>query len=335
MEARERNTLTDRDSERESAFDLAAVPPGTRTTFAIDVTHLPMGDMLELPLLVARGAAPGPTVAVLAGVHGDEYEGMAAVRDVFRSLNPAEMHGTFLGVPLCNPPAFAAVSRVSPIDQGNLARVFPGRVDGTVSERVAHVLTTQVIASADFLVDLHSSGQSIAMPLLVGYDGRDTEASKLSYAAAQRFGVPIIWGHARVSPGRTISEAQRRGISWLYTECPSGGWLHRDIAAVYARGVINVMRYLRVLPGEASAVAIERDLAGDGDVDRSLAAPVSGFLVGAVELLQRVAEGDLLGTIENPYGDVLAEMRAPVDGTVVLCRRNPVVATGDIAFLLT
>src|SRR5262245_27749415 len=118
----------------EGEFCLDRVPPNTKASLALDVTPLPTGAMLHLPLLVARGAAPGKTIVVLGGVHGDEYEGMAAVRAVFRSLDPAEMRGTFLGVPVCNPPAFAAAARASPLDGQNLARVFPGSPAGTISE---------------------------------------------------------------------------------------------------------------------------------------------------------------------------------------------------------
>jgi predicted deacylase len=311
------------------------VSPGTKATFALDVTPLPTGGMLKLPLLVARGAAPGKTIVVLGGVHGDEYEGMAAVRSVFRSLDPAEMRGTLLGVPVCNPPAFAAAARTSPLDGQNLARIFPGSPDGTISERIANVLTSAVNRHADFVTDLHSSGSRIAMPLLVGYYHGENEAGRCSREAALRFGAPIVWGHDGGGEGRSLSDPHQRGIPWLYTESPSGGWLHGDVARLYARGVENVMRYLGILPGKAPLATIERELFGEGDIDRSLVAPVSGFLSPRVELLDAVEAGDLLGVVEDPAGESLAEIRAPAAGIVVLRRNCPPVTAGEIAFLLT
>lgn len=308
---------------------------GRCETTQLDVCHLSDGEPLRLPLLVARGHEDGPTIVVLGGVHGDEYEGMAAVRAVYRDLDPSRLRGTYLGVPLCNPPAFAAGTRESPLDGQNLARVFPGILEGTVSERIAHVLTASVLAQADFLIDLHSSGSRLSMPLLVGYPRGDTDAARQSRAAALRFGPPVIWGHERVAQGRTLSGPHARGIPWLYTESPSGGWLHQGVAALYAQGVLNVMRYLGMLPGEAPAAAITHDLVGDGDVDQSLAAPVAGSLRPCVDLLARVAAGDLLGVIEDPTGEPLAELRAPVAGIVMLRRESPPVQPGDIAFLLT
>jgi predicted deacylase len=150
-----------------------------------------------------------------------------------------------------------------------------------------------------------------------------------------RFGTAVVWGHEQVAPGRSLSGPHAAGVPWLYTECPSGGWLHQEIAATYANGVLNVMRFLGMIPGEAPVVAIDYEFVGDGDVDQSLAVPAGGFLTPRVELLDRVAAGDLLGTVEDARGEVVAEMRAPVDGVVILRRESPAVDAGDIAFLLT
>lgn len=311
------------------------VQPGTKSVLGLDVSPLPTGGVLQLAVLVARGVNPGPTIVVLGGVHGDEYEGIAAVRSVFRGLDAGKVSGTFLGVPMCNPPAFGARSRTSPLDGQNLARVFPGRPDGTVSEQIAHVLTTDVLSWADFIIDLHSSGSYIAMPLLVGYRRTDDAAGERSRQAALRFGVATIWGHETMNPGRTLTEPHGRGVPWLYTESPSGGWLHTQVAEIYAAGVVNVMRYLRMLDGEAPLAAVERELSGDGNIDGSLTAPVSGFLTWNVDLLDQVAAGDLLGTVEDPAGETLAEIRAPTAGVVALRRNSPSVTAGDLVFLVT
>ena len=113
------------------SFRSEAVPPGAKETLYLDVAPLPKGDTLRLAVLVARGQAEGPTLLVLGGVHGDEYEGPHAVRTVFRALTTDQLRGTFIGVPVTNVPAFEAGTRSSPLDGLNLARVFPGSRDGT------------------------------------------------------------------------------------------------------------------------------------------------------------------------------------------------------------
>jgi predicted deacylase len=301
----------------------------------LDIAPLTVGAMLQLPVLIARGRQPGPTIVVLGGIHGDEYEGMAAVRDVYRTLDPWEMHGSFIGVPVCNPPAFAAKSRTSPIDGLNLARVFPGRADGTISQQIAHALTASILIHADFLVDLHSSGSYMAMAHLIGYFKGDNEQARVSREAALRFGIPLVWGHETVGAGRSLTPAHERGIPWLYTECPSGGWLHADFARSYADGVRNVMRYLEILPGDAEPLAEFDEIAGEGDTDKSLTVPVAGFLRPLVELRTHVRRGQVLGVVEDLAGTTLAEITAPTAGMLILRRNTASVVAGDLAFLLT
>ena len=316
-------------------FDLNQVAAGTKAIVELDVAPLLAGPILQLPLLIARGARPGKTIVVLAGVHGDEYEGMWAAREVFKSLDPASMSGNYVSVPVCNPPAFAARQRESPLDGQNLARVFPGDPNGTTSERTAAVLIEQVLPLADFLIDLHSSSSYGGMPLLVGFPEMGGEQERIACDAAQRFGVPTIWGHPSMTVGRSLSEPHKWGVPWLYTECPAGSWLEYDFARVYADGVRNVMMYLGILPGEAPVIPNLRRLKGEGDTDAAMTTPVSGYLRSEVHLLEDVKKGQLLGVVEDLAGRTLHELRAPSDGTVIMQHRSPPVTAGTTAYLLT
>src|SRR5690606_38798591 len=111
----------------------------------------------------------------------------------FDAVDVAVLAGTLVMVPVCNLPAYEAGLRASPIDGVNLARVFPGRADGTVTERIAHILTERLFRHADFLLDLHSGGVAYDIPTLVGYLHDDGELGQRSLAAAQAFGSPVMW----------------------------------------------------------------------------------------------------------------------------------------------
>lgn len=310
-------------------------PAGSKTTVKLDVAPLATGQMLQLAVHVIRGVQPGKTLVVLAGVHGDEYDGIEAIRELRQALDPAEMSGTVIAVPVANPPAFATHTRTSPLDGQNLARVFPGKSDGTVSEQIAHLITHSISTHADFLIDLHTGGSFMEIPLLAGYPMGDTEQARVAREAAERFGVPVIWGHDGGGIGRSLSEPHQRGVPWLYTEAPESGWMHPDQAAIYAEGVRNVARYLGILPGEAPVAAITHDLHGEGDLDWSLTTPAAGYLVNKAEILQQVKKGDVLGVVETIAGEVLTEIVAPTDGTLVLRRRTPSVNAGDLLYFLT
>lgn len=316
-------------------FRPEGVPPGAKETLYLDVAPLPKGDALRLAVLVARGQAEGPTLLVLGGVHGDEYEGPHAVRTVFRELAADQLRGTFMGVPVTNVPAFEAGTRSSPLDGLNLARVFPGSRDGTATERIAYQVGHHLIARCDQLIDLHSSGTHAAMPTLAGYYAHDSEVGQRSRAAAFAFGAPVVWGHPTVAPGRTVSEATERRIPWLYTECPGGGWLHQDTAALYARGVTNVMRQLGMMPSEPEYEPPHYHLYGSGRIEDALAVRNSGFLLPAVRILDRVRRGDLLGQVLGLAGEVREELRANSDGVLIFMRTTPSVSPGDLAFMVT
>lgn len=285
---------------------------------------------LSLPLLIAHGAAEGPVFAVTAGVHGDEYEGVRAIFEVFDSLDTTSLRGTLLAVPVVNPPAHWACQRTSPVDGANLARVFPGRADGGLSEQIAAVIANEVIGKADFYLDLHSGGVRYAMPSMAGYAAVDPRG----LAAAMAFGAPVIWGHPVIEPGRTISVAHERGIPFLYTEAWGAGRIAPGDLHMMRRGIGNLLRHLGMLPGAPDIPTPPRRLSGAGNTDDGLSAGADGFLMLAVALLDRVSPGQVLGRLVDVRGNTIETYLAPRSGTVALTREMPVAVKGDTLFLI-
>lgn len=286
---------------------------------------------VELPVIFVRGSKAGSTLALTAGIHGDEYEGVRAIFDVVEQLDPSIMSGDLLCVPVANPPAFWAVSRCSPLDHRNLARVFPGNSEGSITEAIAAAIDSEILAKADFLLDLHSAGVRFVMPTMVGYDAADAR----SEAAARIFGAPVIWAHDVIAPGRSVSAATARGIPWLYTEARGAGRIHAMDLEVYRRGILNLLRHLAILPGEVQCAPPEHFLFGDGNVDASITTERSGFLVPEVELLDTVSVGQRLGTLRDLWGVPQEHFDSPRDGVVALIHVCPVVNSKDPLFLIT
>ena len=319
-----------------SDFNLNSVKGPIKQVIYINIESGCSNEFVRLPLMIAKGSNDGPTLTVLGGVHGDEYEGPFAVRELFEKLDTESLNGTFIGLPQSNPPATEYGTRKSPIDNLNLARVFPGNKDGTITEKIAHFISKQLIDKSSFLIDLHSSGTHISTPTLVGYDASEKGVNNGSKESALSFGVDVIWGHNSLSGGRSISYADSINIPWLYTECSGGGWLHIKEAHLYAKGVFNVMMKLRMIRGEIRKVQPKFQLLGDGDMDESITASVSGYLVPKVNMLSRVTKGHLLGEILGPANELLAKVKSPTNGVVVLIRRSAAVIKDEsITFLVT
>ena len=319
-----------------SDFDPSTLAGGTKTHLPLEVCTTPDGGSITLTLLAVIGAEPGPTFVVTAGVHGDEYEGIHAILKTYRSLNPEDVGGSWLAVPVANPPAYTAVSRTSPIDGMNLARIFPGDADGTPSQRIAHYLTHKVIAHADLFLDLHSAGMDFTMPTVCGYHLDDGDQGRASRQAALAFGIDVVWGHpGEIAPGRSLSAATELGIPWIYTETTGGRRALTEDVNSYIRGIQNVMKHLGMLIGGSDTQAPRYDLAGDGNLEKAIAAKTSGFFVSDVSPLDEVKEGDVLGHILNMTGEVIEEIQADRDGVVILMRGLPMIHAGEGTFVIT
>jgi predicted deacylase len=314
---------------------LPIIAAGAKLATTLDVSGGSDCGPIHLPLLLARGQVDGPRIAILGGVHGDEYEGIASAASIWRDLDPTELRGSVVVVSVSNPPAFEAGTRVSPIDGLNLARTFPGRHDGSATERIAHVIGTHVIRGCDFLFDLHAAGQHYAMPLLAGAYAAQNPLGDRCETAALAFGAPVYWAHPDIAPGRSLTAAVEAGIPNMYVECGGGGRVRpRDFAA-YRSGVRRVLAHLGALPAsDAPSPAPRLRLRSSGDLDTWLEVSQAGILVERVALLDNVTLGQTLGEVLNERGEVLETLTAPSAGVVIMARRTARVRPGDGAYMI-
>ena len=311
-------------------IDIPTLPRGQKNTYRLDIAPKSTNKMWQMPLMTITGTNQGATLLVFAGVHGDEYEGIEAIPRIFAQIDPQQLSGTLLMVPVCNVPAYEAHMRNSSIDGLNLARVFPGDIQGTITEQIAYWLTEKFMKYADFFIDLHSGGIAANIPTLIGYIHSDSEVGQQSRAGAQIFGAPILWGHPLpIPPGRSISAATDLNIPSLYTEASGGGYAHPDNVACFVAGVLNVMKHLSMLKGVPNSYMRTHDLIGDGDLDAVILAPVEGYFRSEVELLDEVKRGDRLGFIQDMFGQLTAEIIADKDGVVIMLLRLHHVKSGD------
>ena len=145
-----------------------------------------------IPICVVK-RGDGPTALLTGANHGDEYEGPIALMDLARSLDPAAVSGRVILVPAMNQPAFAAGRRTSPLDGGNMNRVFPGRADGTATEKVADYFQTALLPLADVVVDIHSGGKTLEfLPFAAAHELDDADQQARCVAAMRAFNAPYI-----------------------------------------------------------------------------------------------------------------------------------------------
>jgi predicted deacylase len=286
---------------------------------------------VEMPVVVVHGARPGPTLCLTGGVHATEYPGQTAVRELTRQLDPATLAGTVIAVPVVNLPMFAARSGfVSPIDGLNLNRVAPGRPDGTVTERIAHTLFSEVLSHATHHIDCHGGDLTevlwpYAAYRVIGKPDQDEVGEAMARCYSPRIVALFREGTPLVPTGTVTSEAAKRGIVSILGECGSAGGLDPADVRTHLDGIANVMRYLRMLPGDPVVPA--RQLLGVGQF--VVQARHGGLVRLAVGIGAAVEEGQVLGEIWDLFGDVVDTLRAPARGVVRIIWTHKAVHSGD------
>ena len=291
-----------------------------------------------LQAIEIRGQQGGPHLLITGGVHGDEFEPMAAVRQLAKELQSEELRGKVTLVPVVNEPAFRLGQRCG--DDGlDLARTCPGKADGSATERIAHELS-QLIRTADLYIDLHTGGTRLTVLPLVGYVLHpETTVLEQQQRMAQAFGLPLIWGTDPNLPGRSLSIARQANIPAIYAEYLGGGRFDSAGVAAYVRGCRNVMAEFGMMPkkeeghGEQGGhgeepLVVEDDRPGAGHMQVNHPAPCEGFFESAVILGQRVVAGDALGTVSDLLGKQVETIRSRYAGMVIVLHTFPRVEVG-------
>ena len=305
------------------------MPPRSRLRLQVAVATLADGTGLALPVLVATGASRRPRLVCVAGIHGNEPEGITALLEYWDELDLDALNGTLALVPVANPPAFRAGERRNPGDSLDMNRIFPGRVDGTITERLAHHLYHDVVDGADFVLSLHGWGRGALVVPYTEYP-REGAVAEASRAAAAAFG--LGWLEAfDWPPGMLVAVCTRRGIPAIEPEIGGLECTIPERRALYKRGITNLARRLGLLPGAPDVP--DRV----SDVTRvAVAAATGGVLRREVELGEPVAAGQRIAVITDLFGQPLADVTSPVAGFVAAQRLAAAADPGDqIAVVFT
>lgn len=329
-----------------SAFLLIASLPAPADTFVLGTLETPAGATrsgwldvpdggdgdARIPVSVLNGAADGPVLALIAGTHGYEYPPITALQRIRKDLDAADLRGTVILVHVANPPSFfGRTIYYSPVDGKNLNRVYPGRRDGTLSERIAWTITREVIERADYVVDMHAGdGNEALRPYLYMPVTGDRKLDEAVRGMAVAFGVDhIVIDAGRLRPADDSlyvdQTALTRGKPAMTTETGRLGSNDAQWVDMAEAGALNVMRHLGMLEGEPAGVQGIVWLSGYEVVT----SPETGIFRPRVREGYAVAEGGLLGILHDVFGDEIAEIRAPFAGVVNYVIATPPVSRGE------
>jgi len=281
----------------------------------------------------------GPTVLIMAGNHGDEYEGQVLVAELIRQLEPEQVQGQIILLPLANTPAAQAGLRTSPIDGGNLNRSFPGRPDGSPTEIMAHYIEHQLLARCDYLLDLHSGGSSLiyhGANMLV-LEPRNAGEEQQVMALVRAFGLEYAF-FMHPNPVTSSSAARRQGAISLVAELSGGGRISPHALAQARQGVLHFLGAQSLLHGPLvpQHPPAQPRIMRVNAPHHYLYARQSGIFEPLVTLGKEVRAGQLAARIHQPDQPWLAPAELYFEGPgLVICQRAMApVQAGDCLFQL-
>ena len=282
---------------------------------------------LAVPFVEVTGSADGPTLTVIAGVHGCEYASMDGVRRWLRTLEGRALRGRVRAVPVLNVTAFAARTPfVVPEDGKNLNRSFPGRPDGTLAERLAYDAFTQLITGSDAYVDVHCGDLVEALQPFALFEAGPAEERAREMAAA--YGLPYVIrqpaGAERTVNGTSTAAAAAAGIPAITAEAGGCGLVEEHAVAMHVAGLDGLLATL----GMAEAREHAGPTAGPTYLGRFLwpRCREAGWWAPSVAAGDKVTQGQVIGTVSSLDGATIKEtITAPADGVVIFVTSSPAV----------
>lgn len=294
------------------------IRPGQSINIEIAIARLPSHTLIHLPVFIRSSKEGGPVVLISGGVHGDEINGVVAIKKMLEENRFVPKKGTLIFIPLVNVYGFLSNSRTFP-DGRDLNRSFPGSNRGSLASQIAHILTTQIIPNIDYGVDIHTGGRMLSNFPQIRVDFKDKKGLEL----AQAFGTDFIINSPHIDRSFR-KEAFKEGKTILVYE--GGESMRLDDFAVEEAiaGTARLLQYLgiidEVFPKKESMLIKQSSW---------VRAKVSGIFIPTIKLGDPVKKGQVIAKITDPYGQVKVPVKTTSKGFVVGLNNLPVVNAGD------
>ena len=285
----------------------------------------------SIPVIVIHGAKPGPVLAIASGSHGTEYASIIAVEKLIGAVDPAQLSGTLILLPLINRASFdQKVVHVNPIDNKSMNRFYPGKLDGTQTERASFLITKEVIEKADHVIDLHGGDLDESLrPYSYWTKTGNAKQDAASKEMVLAFGLDTIIISADRPKDPAASRylentASTRGKPSITAEAGHAGTVEPEDVAALVNGCLGVMRHLKMLPGAPTPVANPVWIEKIENVTSS----EPGIFYPLVKKGTYVEKGMTLGTVTDFFGKTVFEAKAPAAGVILYICSVPTMTKG-------
>ena len=286
-----------------------------------------------LPISIIRGKKEGPVFTIVAGVHGYEYPPIVAVQELLQEINPKELTGTLVVIPIASTNSFYTRTPFKNLNDGvNLNNAFPGNASGTVTQKIAHSITTQIIPVSDVFLDIHGGDASEdLLPFICYYNNEQKPAqTKLAKELSEVSGFENIVSYPYSlkddAPAKyAFKQAVQDGKTGLSIEAGKLGNVQKEAVDFIKAGVYNMLHKMGMYDNATETNVTHRHL-NSQDYIRS---PEQGIFYSDYKAGDKVEERTIVGTIKDEFGKVLVEIKAPKSGIILYKIGTPPVSDGE------
>lgn len=293
-----------------------------------------------IPVSIINGKKPGPVLTLVAGMHGTEYVPIITLQRILSLLDPNEISGAIIMVHIANLASFKD-RRIyyNPIDRKNLNRQFPGNKEGTITERIADIITNEIIDQSDYLLDIHGGelNENIMHYVSFEYDCFNEAVCNKTKFLAHAFGGYYI----QPEPFTIVPDSVkltfchltsiRRGVPAIFVEAGGRGNTDNNSIIYVEQGINNIMKALKMIKGEVKVSYPVVYLS----IEEAVTSHFDGIFYPLVECGQSVSKGSLLGYLTNYFGNRIEEFHSPIDGLVIMYYDTPVVNKDEDVYFIS
>lgn len=309
-------------------LDLEKLPKGTISKIWLQMTSNGLSQPICVPIIVAKGTEEGPVLGLTAAIHGNELNGIPVIQEVFKTIDPAKLKGTLVGVPGLNAVSILNDERRF-VDEEDLNRNFPGKANGNRSQQYVHRIFDKIIRHFNVHIDLHTASFGRINSLYVRADLKDDTLAQMAYLQdadiiLQSTGKPST--DDLIAATRTMrAEAMLHGIPSVTVEYGDPQVYQPEVIERGQRGILNTMSWLGMIDRPIEAPAQKAVICKKS---YWLYVDEGGLLEVPVELKEQIQKGQTIGILKNPFGDILKEYKAPEAGIIIGKSTNPVNMNG-------
>ena len=313
------STYNIQDTKQIESFEHDLCPPGSQGHFWLKLVSDPFGMPLSIPILVARGSKPGPTLGLTAAVHGNELNGIPVIQRLFTEIDVNDLSGTIIGVPVVNVPSFFRKKRRFN-DGVDINHIMPGKSNGNVSEIYAHRFIERLVRKFDVLIDLHTASHGRINSYYIRADMHKADTNEL--ALLQNSDIIV---HNPPSDGTLRGAADELGIPAITLEVGNPNTFQKRFIRSGIEGIHNVLCHLKMIKDEIEPPNNPAVICSNSYwiyTDRG------GLLSVQADLLEQLKSGQEIAVIRDIFGRKIKEYSSPEDGIVIGKSISPVNQTG-------